>query len=245
MKTTTLLLILCFSITTLAQNYDFGKVSKEELEEKLNPLDTAANATYLYKNRRTYIKYEQNAGFQLITDIHERIKIYNQEGFDYTTKQVELYKSGSDEEKVSSLKAITYNLVDGKIEETKLEKDGIFKTEVSKYYNETKFTMPNIKEGSVIEYKYTIVSPFYWNVDDFVFQHAVPVKKLEASFETPEYFNFKLNTKGYLVVTPKEEVKRDKIVFINKERSGGGWDATTTNYSTSNLDFIKTISSYD
>jgi len=245
MKTTTLLLSLFFSITTLAQNYDFGKVSKEELEEKLNPLDTSANATYLYKNRRTYIKYDQNEGFQLVTDIHERIKIYKQEAFDYATSEVKLYKSGSDEEKISGLKATTYNWVSGKIEETKLEKDGIFKTEVSKYYNETKFTMPNIKEGSVVEYKYTIISPFYWNVDDFVFQHAIPVKKVEASFETPEYFNFKLNTKGYLVVTPKVETKNDKITFTNKERSGGGWEAVSTSYSSSNLDFIKTITSYN
>ena len=50
------------------------------------------------------------------------------------------------------------------------------------YYEQTKFTMPNIKEGSVIEYKYSIESPFYWNVDEFVFQHDIPVKKLEASF---------------------------------------------------------------
>ncbi len=219
MKATTLLLILCFSITTLAQNYDFGKVSKEELEEKFNSLDTSANATYLFKNRKTYLKYDQNLGFQLVTDIHERIKIYNQDGFGYATTQIELYKSGSDEEKVSSLKANTYNLVDGKIEDTKLDKNGIFKTELSKYHNETKFTMPNIKEGSVIEYKYTIVSPFYWNVDDFVFQHAIPVKKLEATFETPEYFNFKLNTKGYLMVTPKVETKNDKITFRSNERS--------------------------
>ncbi len=245
MKTTAFLLSLCFSVTAFAQDFDFGKVSKEELEEKHNPLDTTANATYLYKNRRTYLKYAQNQGFQLITDIQERIKIYNQEGFDYSTRQIQLYKSGNEEEKVSSLKAITYNLVDGKIEETKLEKDGIFKTELSKYYNDTKFTMPNIKEGSIIEYKYTIASPFYWNVDDFVFQHAIPVKKLEASFETPEFFNFKLNTKGYLMVNPKVETKNDKITFTDKEREGGGWNATTTTYSTSNLDFVKTITSYN
>jgi hypothetical protein len=245
MKITTILLSLCFSITAWAQNYDFGKVSKEELEEKHYPLDSSANASYLYKYRRTYIKYDQNLGFQLITDIQERIKIYKQEGFDYATHIVQLYKSGSDEEKFSNLRAVTYNLNGAKIEETKIEKNGIFKTEVSKYYNETKFTLPNIKEGSVLEYKYTVASPFYWNVDDFVFQHEIPVKKLEATFETPEYFNFKVNTKGYLVVTPKVETKNDKIIFTNTERTGGGWNAVTTNFSTSNLDYIKTITSYN
>lgn len=244
MKTTTLLLCLCVSITTFAQNYDFGKVSKEELEEKYSPLDTSATATYLYKNRKTYIKYEQNLGFQLITEIHERIKIYKQEGFDYATNEVPLYKSGNDEEKVTGLRASTYNLLNGKVTETKLGKDGIFKTEVSKYYNQTKFTMPNIKEGSVIEYKYTIASPFYWNVDDFVFQHAIPVKKLEARFETPEYFNFKVNTRGYLMVTPVVENKRGQIFFPATREVREGLNITPAR-SASTLDYTATITSYD
>src|SRR5690606_33980661 len=112
---------------------------------------------------------------------------------------------------------------------------------ISKYYNETKFTLPNIKEGSVIEYKYTIASPFYWNVDDFVFQHAIPVKKLEAKFETPEYFNFKLNTRGYLMVTPKVDARRDKITVTSSSYGGFGGAKTT---STSTLEFINTITSY-
>jgi hypothetical protein len=241
MKTTTLLLSLCLCITTWAQNYDFGKISKEELEEKHYPLDASANAAYLYKNRKTYIIYNQNIGFQMMTDIHERIKIYNQEGFNYATHEVQLYKSGSDEEKFSNLRAVTYNLAEAKIEETKIEKNGVFKTEVSRYYNETKFTLPNIKEGSIIEYKYTIASPFYWSVDDFVFQHAIPVKKLEAKMETPEYFNFKVNTKGYLRIDPKVEAKRDKITFTNSGYGGVGGAKTT---STSNLEYVNTITSY-
>jgi Domain of Unknown Function with PDB structure (DUF3857) len=246
MRVTTFLLCLCFTLTAFSQNYDFGKVSKEELQEKFNPLDTAASATYLYKNRRTYLKYEQNLGFQLVTDIHERIKIYNQEGFDYTTKQVELSKNaGGDEEKVLNLKATTYNLVDGKIEEIKLGKDGIFKTELSKYYNETRFTMPNIKEGSVIEYKYTITSPFYWNVEDFVFQESIPIKKLEARFETPEYFNFKLNTKGFMTINPVTETGRGQIFFPATKEVKVGLTVTSQASSATTVDYTSYTTKYD
>lgn len=240
MKIATILLSLCFSITAWAQNYDFGKVSKEELEEKYYPLDSSANASYLYKDRRTYIRYDHNVGFQMITDIHERIKIYNQEGFDYATHEVQLHKSGSDEEKFSNLRAVTYNLTGDKIEETKIDKKAIFKTEVSKYYNEAKFTLPNIKEGSVIEYKYSVASPFYWSVDDFVFQHAIPVKKLDARIETPEYFNFKVNTKGYLRIDPKVEVKNDKLTVTSTAYGFGGSKST----SSSTLEYVNTITSY-
>ena len=117
MKTPAILLVVLFvcQITT-SQNYKFGKISKEELQEKFNPLDSSASATYLYKYRKTFFEYNQSTGFELVTEVHERVKIYNQEGFDYATKAISLYKSGSSQEKVTGLKAYTYNLTDGKME---------------------------------------------------------------------------------------------------------------------------------
>ncbi|MFD1160842.1 DUF3857 domain-containing protein [Hwangdonia seohaensis] len=240
---TLLAVLFAFQITT-AQDYKFGKVSKEELEETFNPLDSSASATYLFKYRKTFYEYDRDKGFQLITEVHERIKIYNQEGFDYATKAINLYKSGSHQEIARGLKAYTYNLVGGKIEDTKLKKEGIFKTEKSKYRNETKFTMPNIKEGSVVEYEYKIISPFYQNVDEFRFQHAIPIKKLEAEFQAPEYYNFKVNMKGFLKITPKIENKRDKITFSSKSRTGQS-GAVRTSFNSSDLEFTKKVSTYN
>lgn len=218
MKHIITLLTVCFICQiTFSQDYKFGKVSKEELEEKFNPLDSSATATYLYKYRKSFFEYQKDRGFELVTEVHERIKIYNQEGFDYATRKINLYKSGSDDEKLSGLRAYTFNFVDGKVEEVKLKKDGVFKEEKSKYINQTKFTMPNIKEGSVIEYKYRVTSPFFSNVDDFVFQHDIPVKKVEARFEEPEYFNFKMNPKGYLSVVPKIDSRSDKTTIPGLE----------------------------
>lgn len=247
MKSVPFFILLSFSITVFSQNYDFGKVSVDELEEKFNPQDSSANATYLYKKRRTYFVYNQNEGFELVTEIQERVKIYNQEGLDYGTVEIRLHKESNEDEKFSNLKAYTYNLESGKIEETKLNKDGIFKTELSKYTDQVKFTMPNLKGGSVIEYKYTITSPFFWNVEDFVFQYDIPVKKIEAQFESPEYYNFKINAKGFLSVIPKVTAKNDKVTFTNKYRdqSGGFGYVSKTSYETSDLNFITNITSYN
>ncbi|GAA4964804.1 DUF3857 domain-containing protein [Algibacter aquimarinus] len=211
MRNLVVVLTLCFCVKTYTQNYDFGKVSKEELEEEYNPSDSSASATYLFKYRNTHFEYYGEDGFQLITEIHERIKIYNQEGFNHATKMIGLYKSGSDEEEVNNIKAYTYNLIDGKIEDTKLDRKAIFKTESSKYRDEKKFTMPNINEGCVIEYKYRVQSPFYSNVDDFVFQNDIPTKKLIAKFEAPEYFKFKVSMRGSLSITPKKEHRRGSL----------------------------------
>jgi len=124
---------LFFINSILAQEIKFGKVSKEELEEKFNPVDTAAAATYLYKYRRTAFEYQSGVGFNLVTSIHHRIKIYTADGFDYATRKMVLYKDGSAKESIGKLKAVTYNLKNGKIEQTKLTKDGEFKV-VSVYF---------------------------------------------------------------------------------------------------------------
>lgn len=62
MRITMILFSLCFTISAFAQDYKFGKISKEELQEKFNPLDSSANATYLYKYRKTFlIMYKEMA----------------------------------------------------------------------------------------------------------------------------------------------------------------------------------------
>ncbi|WP_248722136.1 DUF3857 domain-containing protein [Seonamhaeicola sp. ML3] len=224
----------------LAQDYKFGKVTKEEVSETVYPEDTIADAAYLYKYRKSHYVFVKDEGFVLKTDIHERIKIYNQEGFNYATKQIRLYNGSSGGEKISSIKAYTYNFENGKVVSEKISKNDIFKSEVSKYTNQVKFTMPNIKPGSVIEYKYEITSPYWSNVDEFVFQHDIPIKRLEASFEVPEYFNFKVNTKGFLPLVPEIENQTGVI------RSFGGavGGNQSSSYNVSETTYFKQISKY-
>ncbi|WP_396602131.1 DUF3857 domain-containing protein [Algibacter sp. R77976] len=249
MRNTVLIMSLCFSLTALSQDFKFGKISKEELKETVCSIDSSANAAYLYKFRKTYDEYRKDDGFELITEVHERLKIYNQEGFNYATKRLRLYKgSTGSQEKISTLKAYTYNLENGKIVEVKLNKSDIFKSEANKYTNEVKFTMPNIKQGTIIEYKYKINSPFWSNVDEFVFQHTIPIKKLEASFEVPEYYTFKLSTKGFLSIVPTIEYSQGVISFTNKTRStikGNNTGLTAATISTSEVKFNKQISKYN
>ena len=126
-KISLLVLLTIFTIQlTQAQKIKFGKVSKEALEEKLYPLDSSANAAYLYKKRNTYTTVLAGS-IELTTVVHGRIKIYNKEGFDWATKEIQLYKtSHSNRERVIGLKAVTYNLQDGEIVKTKLEKSEVF-----------------------------------------------------------------------------------------------------------------------
>lgn len=203
---------LCTSVI-FGQNYKFGKVSKEELEEKVTELDSTANASYLLKNKKVYFEYDGSLGWSLITDVHERIKIYSKDGVDYAEKVIRLYNNSSKSEKVSSLKAYTYNLEGSKIVKTKLSKKQVFKEKVTDNWEMQKFTMPNLKEGSVVEWSYKIRSPFYSNIDEAYLQHGVPIKKLQYTVKIPEYFVFKMNYKGYLQMYFKNSFKNRTISY--------------------------------
>ena len=138
MKKLVFITFLCIAQIAISQNYKFGKVSEEELLEKTNPDYPEANATVLYKKQQISFDYVQDKGFIQNNEVQMRIKIYNKEGFDYATQIVKLYTnsegSTSYNESLLGLKAVTYNLIDGKIEEDKLKKDGIFEERTDKFW---------------------------------------------------------------------------------------------------------------
>lgn len=207
MRSKLTMVFVCFIAAmypSFSQEYKFGKVSKEELQEAVYPSDSSANAAMLYENKKVYYQHNGNDGFVLITEVTKRIKLYNKNGFDEASERVLLYKGNSKKERVGGLKAVTYNLIDNKIVATKLKKDGVFESEYSDRYDEYKFTMPNLAEGSIIEYKYKITSPFIFNMDRVYLQRTIPIKRLDVRVEMPEYFNFKKFTTGYLPINLRE-----------------------------------------
>lgn len=204
MKREILLIVLAISMQSIfsQEQIEFGKVTKEELTEVEYEKDKSANAIILYKKRYTYFSFFSSS-VVLTTKIHKRIKIYDKEGFDFATEVINLYKTENDDEDVKNIKAITYNLENDKIVETELDKEQIFETEARYNYNQVKFTMPNVQEGSVLDISYEIKSPFIWNIDEFRFQYAIPVKKLEAKIKIPKMLKFKQTHKGFIPFYPK------------------------------------------
>jgi hypothetical protein len=129
---------------------------------------------------------------------HVRIKILKKEGLNWANVQVKLYHSGSAEEKISSLKAVTYNLENGNIVESKMSKDAIFKEKFDRYNNIQKFTLPNVKEGSIIEYSYTLSSEFFTNFPNWTFQRSIPTRHSEYWANIPDFFIYQKYMQGYI-----------------------------------------------
>ena len=210
-----LLFVLSFVQFSFSQEIEFGEVSKEELSEKFYDKDSSANAVILYKERRTY--YGANASsVELVTEIHERIKIYNKEGFDKATIAVNLFKTRSSKERIGKIKAYTYNLENNKVTETKLDKNQVFESDYSYNYKQVKFTMPNIKEGSVIDITYKITSPFVFSIDELKLQYDIPIKLINAEIQTPDGYNFRTKAKGSISFFPKHTRNIIRVFFFKR-----------------------------
>lgn len=218
----TLLAFLLVVSTAFAQDFRFGKVSVEELQEEAHPKDPESDAAILYREQYSHLDYYQNSGFRLTTEVFERIKIYNSDGFEWATQNIPLYTGGSENESVGKIKGVTYTLEDGKIEETKLRNDGIFEEEKNKFYDVKKFTMPNLKPGCVIEFQYQMTSPYYSSIDEIRLQEEIPVNQVDVSFYAPEWLVYQLHRKGLLPLNVEETSQADRINYSVRQGSSTG-----------------------
>lgn len=226
--------LLLISHIVTGQSEKFGKVSKEEMEQTVYAKDSSANAVVLFKKRNTYYDYDNTVGWRLITEVHERIKLFNQDAFDYASKKISLYIGKTDE--LFTIKGYTYNLENNKIEKTKLSRNNVFQEEVSDSWGSRNFTMPNLKEGSIVEWKYTIMSPYTRSIDDLICQYDIPIKKLSAKVQIPEYYEFNAVSNPYNPVKLKREKIQKTYVTTQINRSAAGDpESTRSAYSSGDV----------
>lgn len=174
----------------------FGKVDEETLKMRVYDQDTSAAAVVLSDHGYSYFTY--NKGFKVVFERHTRIKVLKKSGYDVANISVPYYQRNSKKESVYSIKGFTYNQEGGKVTKDKLESKAVFDEQTNENWFAKKFTMPNVKEGSVIEYSYTITSDFLYNLREWEFQSTIPVVYSEYNVRIPEYFHYKQEQQGYL-----------------------------------------------
>jgi hypothetical protein len=157
----------------------------------------------------------------MITEVTSKIKIYKKEGYSYANVEVPIFVGASEKESAQFSKAYTYNLVNGKVEKTKLKSDGEFIEKTNKLWSKVKISMPNVKEGSIIEYTYTLKSPFFANLPEWYFQKSIPVNY--SKFETliPEYYIYNPRLKGYVSPKVSKMEKTKTFSYVEKQRGQG------------------------
>lgn len=196
-------LIVCstlFSVLIFAGNgYKYGKVSLEDLTKTTYQNDSSASAVVLFKMGSTEFDYRTDA-FGVASVFERRVKILKTEGVDYANVEIPFYKSDQPDgicENIFDIEATAYNLEDGKIVKSKLSKKYIYREKVDENWNVVKFSIPNVKVGTVIEYKYKYSSNNPHSIDSWEIQESIPVFKSNYEVLIPIYYQYRYQTKGY------------------------------------------------
>lgn len=198
-KLFTILLLITFITTGLnGQEPKFGNVTMDEMNMTVYPQDTSAVALILLKKGETRFIHSELSGFQFEYTLQMKIKILKNEGLEFCNQEVSFYQENrTTGEKITGLNGTTYNLENGKITKTKLSKEFINDENVDEKWILRKFTMPAAKVGSVIEFKYTLVSDYFYDLRDFKFQSSAPTLYTSYQVTIPEYFYYNTNVQGY------------------------------------------------
>ncbi|UAY51435.1 DUF3857 domain-containing protein [Ferruginibacter albus] len=224
-KSLSVLSLLLFScLLSLAQQektpVKFGHVTKDDFDVSKYNVDTSAGAVIV--SDVGYSDFEGNSAgwFSLVFKHQKRIKIINKNGFDLADVSVYLYKNSGGEEILSNVKASTYNIEDGEVKETKMKSDAIFSDQYDQKRLIKKFTLPSVKEGSIIEYSYVVHSDFLFDLQPWAFQDNYPVVWSEYSVNIPEYFDYVTLFQGYEPFSIKTEESGSAVYNITIHPDG-------------------------
>ena len=221
--------IMAFIWLILLQNYlpaqdklniKFGKISPADFDLSKYKYDSGAAAVIMADIGNTEFIGNTKGDMTLVFKEYKRIKLLRKEGFDLAKEEILVYRDGESEERMSDLRAVTYNLENGQVVQTKMDEKSIFTDKLNRYYSKKKFTLPAVKEGSIIEIEYTIKSDFYGNLRSWNFQGSYPCLWSDYQVSIPSFFHYVKLTQGdqnFFINT----ARTDQTMYTIYESNGG------------------------
>ena len=239
-----LLFTASFALSQENYNTESYRVSLGDIESSTFVKDSTANAFVIYEYGNSYIhKYD----YDLRTEEKYKIKIINREGFENANVVIYQYKNSYQSERVEDIFGATYNMIDGKVVKTQLQEQDIYKEQLDENRTIIKFTLPNIKEGSVITYSYKTRSPFIFKYHGWDFQSEIP--KLYSEYNTSIPGNYLYNIKlvgGQKLVTNESAIEKKCLETFR----GASADCAVSKYAMKDIpafieeDYMTTKSNY-
>ena len=202
MKKLLLLTLIVLTQAVYAQdiepNLKWGKPTDQELQMTEYPDDKDADAVVLFHNTDVYYAFI-NGNFKVYYGIKTRLKVLKPEGKRVADKKIVFQENESSrlrKESVTGLKAAAYNMENGKLVKTKMEHSMMNEERIDKNQKQLKFSVPQVKVGTVIEYEYRIESDYFYNIRDWYAQGDIPVLYTHYELSIPEWFNFNIEETG-------------------------------------------------
>jgi hypothetical protein len=168
----------------------YGEVTRADLESEPYRQEQGAEAIVLNEFAVAKILYEQ--GFKIEYTRQVRIKILKAGGLSLANVEIPFRENYE----ISELKACTHNLDNDKTVTIELTKKQFIREEVSTYRKAMRFTLPQVRVGSIIEYTYKMRKPTILTFQPFNFQWTIPVRHVEFWAIQPRFFLYNINFHG-------------------------------------------------
>lgn len=192
MKQIVLILISLFFITfsfSQKYSYEYGKISSGDFAINSFLGDTSAEAIVLYDIGSS--KFIRGAeGFDILFERRTKIKILSKAGIDHSEIAIPLYQEGNIYEKLYKLEGATYSLDGGILKSVNLNEDDVYEEKINESWVVKKFAMPAVKEGTIIEFKYEIITPYIFNLQDWEFQRDIPTLYSKYVVRSIPFFSY-------------------------------------------------------
>jgi len=207
-------ILTCLLLSSNAQEktrpfVEFGKVTAKDFEPVVYSLDSSADGVILYHSKVAEFEADDDGSFYIVYKYFKRMRLLKKNSFDAASIEIPLISASQSPDELKKLEAYTHNIENGKIVSTKVDKANIFKTNTSKNIQVQKFTFPDLREGSIIEFTYTMKCPHSRNLEGWSFQdRTFPSLWSECEVTIPDILNFAVVPRDeYAYAIRKEERK--------------------------------------
>ncbi|MCA4783243.1 DUF3857 domain-containing protein [Empedobacter stercoris] len=192
MKIIFTLFFLLLTIFSNAQNKEFklGKISQQEIAFNQVPFEKDADAVILSEEGKMDLI---QSNYYLT--VKRRIKILTEKGVDQANIQLNYY-SKNKQESITGIKGNTINISDGIEQVIPIDEKEIFDISLNELYSAKRFTFPNVKVGSIIEYTYVKGSEHNFSIDAWNFQHDIPTLSSKFRLINKAYSAYSIITIG-------------------------------------------------
>lgn len=171
-----LVVALLLGFISKAQDYSqtFGNIGWPERELTEYAPDKDAEAVVLFDIGRSYFVHTAGS-YEIIYERTTRIKVLEESGIKWAEVEIPFYQHGDIYERVYDIQAVSYNYEEGRLNKTPLDVSNTYNEKVNESWNVKKFAVPNVRKGTILEYRYKISSPYKFNLRDWQFQWRIPV----------------------------------------------------------------------
>ncbi|MGZ3819268.1 MAG: DUF3857 domain-containing protein [Mucilaginibacter sp.] len=179
-------MLLFAALSLKGQVRGFGNIDTADLKLSSCEFEKDANAEVLFDRGRVQFSIYGELDFERF----RRVKIFNEKGKEHGTVKIE-YDNMYGVDHIYDVEAQTINLENGKIVVSKIDPKLMYAEHTDKNKDAIVLTFPNVKAGSVIEYRYRLMRNIASNFPAWYFQGSIPTRysEFDVIFSSRLHFN--------------------------------------------------------